>query len=157
MGIQVELESIVQKMDLTTMQMSNQLVLLLSTGERVSLPVQEEDLRKIINARVQQTSANTPARISDDLMSPSEAVPKTDLDFAHSGGTEDGAIEFGGGGTQPEPKTERPAPAPAAPRRRSQVTKDNFGYPVVHGMEGRDPGEIVSHEGSTDEDGVGSV
>jgi hypothetical protein len=38
------------------------------------------------------------------------------------------------------------------------VTKDDYGYPVVHGVEGRDPGEVVERSGANqDEDGVPSI
>lgn len=150
MGIQVEIVSLLQKVDLETMLMSNQLVMRLPNGDEVKLSVSDEETAKIINARAGNLPSPTQEE-TQDSREPSQPFQSTTLSPGSS--SEAAAFEFGGGDTQ-EPAV---AEEPVVPRRRPQVIKNEFGYPVVQGKEGRDPGEIVSTDGPKDEDGVGSI
>jgi hypothetical protein len=148
-GIQVEIVSILQEVDLNTLGMSNHLVLLLPNKEKIKVPVSDEDAQRILSARTGgefQPAAPAPPVAEDP-------IPATELKL-NTSEDEEASFEFGGGGTQPEPKTETPAPTP---RRKLQVTKNEYGYPVVQGMPGKDPGEIVGGGTNQDEDGVGSI
>jgi hypothetical protein len=158
-GIHVEIVSLLQEVNLDTMGMTNMLVLRLPNDDQVKLPVSEEDTQRILNARVGappvQVEALPPPRSIPETAAPTAA---TSLQF-----TDKGAAEFGGDPLpEPTPTPEvasTPTAVASSPRRRLQVTKDAFGYPVVHGMEGSDPGEITERGtgASADEDGVASI
>lgn len=172
MGITVEIISILQEMDLGTMEMNNVLVLRLPNNDHIKLPVSADDAQKIVNARLGLPTESVMEQEKVHIKFGPNGEGGASLDNPAAGGeqlgemNEEGAIVFGGGGgTQPAPQPEVDAPPPPAPirqqppqRRRLQVTKNEMGYPVVQGLEGKDPGEVVDRTApNQDEDGVPSL
>lgn len=159
MGIQVEIDSILQEVNLDTMEASNMLVLRLPNDDKIKLPISADDVQRVFNARAGASAApRSEASAVPAAEAGSEPIGSTELQFQTDAEGEP-VVEFGGGGTQPEPKTEPEPVVASAPRRpRLSVTKDSYGYPVVRGMPGQDPGELVDKTaGNQDEDGVGSI
>lgn len=165
MGVNVEIVSLVQEMDLETMQSANALVLKLPNDDMVKLSISGDDAQRIINARM-----NNPRPQGEEHppLPPQPTPPQVEIEELGNGQNlgptnEEGAVVFGGGGTQPEPRVQPAAPAAAQPaqqeqpRRARRVQADERGYPIVAG-EGKDPGEVVDRGGTNrDEEGVPSI
>jgi len=133
-----------QDLDLDTGAVSNFVLLQLPNGGLIRALVDEEAALAITNCHVLGADAPRP-------MPPSSYVAPSD--FATSSGSppaDDAPLIFGG-----DAGGDSPLPAPPVQRARS-VGRDEYGYPVVRGGSGVDPGEI-STSGGQDEDGVGQV
>lgn len=138
--MQLELVKVSQDFNLDTRQMENFIVLKLPAGELVRLPVPEEVVNQIVHAAM-----GTQPKTRSETSSTSEV--SYDLGPTEFGG--DFVAANGISQEQPQPIVEEPCRAP-------RVEKDSYGYPIVQGRGGIDPGELTGGT-NTDEDGVGSV
>jgi len=147
----VSIESMNQRMNFATKQVTNTIVLRLPSGAHIEAAIPDGDVQRLIN-EVAGVPYEPPARqeVADQ---PPRAVNARPLD-------DEGVTSFGGGGDVEAPAA---APSPSIDDSKPKmptVRKDEFGGPILTGDGFRDPSSVVGKDdgtGDRDEDGVGQA
>lgn len=149
MGIQTEIVSIGQQIDVDTGKACSTLVLRLADGHMFDALINDETVRVItalIGQRMAGVSSPMPQADNGPVFGGAAAV-------AYAPPGEDATTSVFGGEA---PAMEAREPEPPRPIRAPVVQKDEMGYPIMPKQQQADPGEVVG-TGDRDEDGVAAL
>jgi len=138
----LQVKKMSQDLDLENGSVSNFVLLQLPNGGVIRAQVDEAAALAITNCHVMGVDAPQPASV--------------DTEPVVFGGDFSGPNGFAPAASYTTGKVLLGHAVTSAPARPRSVTANEFGYPVLQGGDGRDPGEISTGQGQ-DEDGVGQV